>query len=79
MSTDLVKLGLLSAATAQVLKMSLKGQRIPQKEIVLPVLSALAAKYMLDKNLNTLGFKTDQDMKFWGVSLASAWFSLNQL
>ena len=73
----MVKLAVTSAVAAQVAKMVLKGQKIPQKEMVLPVVAALAAKYVLDKNLR-VGFKSEDDMKFWATSLVAAYLSLKQ-
>jgi hypothetical protein len=78
MSSDLVQLALVSAASAQVVKMLVKGQSIPQKEMVIPVVSALVAKYVLDKNLR-IGFRTDADFKFLAVSLGAAYLSHTQI
>ena len=78
MSSDLMKLALVSAVAAQVMKMATKSMKVPQKDLLLPVASALAAKYVLDKNIQ-VGFRSEEDMKFWGVSLAAAWLSLNKM
>lgn len=76
MDQKFLKLAIVSMLCAKAMDILLKQQKIPNRRLIIPALSAVAAKYLMEGDLKTLSLKKDQGT-FWAVSYGAGYAALN--
>jgi len=67
----IVQAAVTGVIACHVLAMVLKGQKIPQRKMVMPVLSSMAASYVMGNK--TLSLKGDENLQVFVASALAAY------